>query len=81
MTKKTRRVRRPKKQIESAVGVTPATATRRRRGSRQIIVTEEQLREEYAYVIRDLRHILVLALIMFILLIAANIAWPYLGIG
>ncbi|HSM57546.1 MAG TPA: hypothetical protein VK879_15445 [Candidatus Sulfomarinibacteraceae bacterium] len=34
---------------------------------------EEQLREEYAYVLRDLRHILLLAAAMFILLIVLNL--------
>lgn len=33
----------------------------------------EQLREEYGYVIKDLRHILILAAIMFLLLIVANL--------
>lgn len=35
--------------------------------------TQEQLEEEYAYVIKDLRQILILALIMFALLIALNL--------
>jgi hypothetical protein len=34
---------------------------------------ETNLREEYAYVVRDLRHILILAGVMFALLIAANL--------
>jgi hypothetical protein len=34
---------------------------------------EEQLAEEYAYVIRDLRRVAVLAVIMFALLIALNL--------
>lgn len=33
----------------------------------------DELREEYAYVIKDLRHILLLAAIMFLLLIAVNL--------
>ncbi|MDX1662848.1 MAG: hypothetical protein R3272_03580 [Candidatus Promineifilaceae bacterium] len=34
---------------------------------------EEQLHDEYAYVLQDLRRMFILAAIMFILLIAANI--------
>lgn len=34
---------------------------------------ENQLREEYSYVLKDLRHIFILAAIMFALLIALNI--------
>lgn len=34
---------------------------------------EERLRDEYAYVLRDLRHILILAVIMFVLLIVLNL--------
>ena len=33
----------------------------------------EELREEYAYVIKDLRQILILAVLMFLLLIAVNL--------
>lgn len=35
--------------------------------------TEEQLKQEYAYVLRDLRWVFVLAGIMFALLIALNL--------
>jgi hypothetical protein len=34
---------------------------------------EEEFREEYAYVIRDLRRVFILAVAMFILLIALNL--------
>lgn len=44
----------------------------RSRGTRRIS-TPEELEEEYAYVIRDLRQILLLALVMFALLIALNL--------
>lgn len=43
-----------------------------RRATRRISTTEE-LEEQYAYVIKDLRHILILAAIMFTLLIALNL--------
>ena len=42
------------------------------RGTRRIS-SPEQLEEEYSYVIKDLRHILILALAMFVLLIALNL--------
>lgn len=42
------------------------------RGTRRISTTEE-LEDEYAYVIRDLRQILILAVIMFALLIGLNL--------
>lgn len=46
---------------------------------RQITVTKEQLQEEYSYVSQDLRRILVLAVLLFVLLIGLNIGLPYLG--
>ena len=42
------------------------------RGPRRIS-TAEELEEEYAYVLRDLRHILILAAVMFALLIGLNL--------
>lgn len=44
----------------------------RKRGVRRISSPEE-LEEEYAYVIRDLRQILLLAAVMFALLIVLNL--------
>lgn len=47
-----------------------------RRSSGQMsarITSEEELREEYAYVIQDLRRVFILALAMFLLLIALNL--------
>ena len=46
------------------------------RGTRRISTTEE-LEDEYAYVIRDLRQILILAVIMFALLIGLNLIMYY----
>jgi len=37
------------------------------------ITSEEELREEYAYVIQDLRRVFILAAAMFLLLIALNL--------
>lgn len=51
---------------------------RRRRG-RIRNVSIEELREEYSYVLKDLRRIFVLAGVMFVLLIAANIIYPMLA--
>lgn len=45
---------------------------------RQKKVTIEELQEEYSYVLKDLRRIFVLAGIMFVLLIAANLLFPIL---
>lgn len=42
--------------------------------------TIEQLKEEYAYVTKDLRSVFILAAAMFLLLIAANLVLPLLGI-
>lgn len=68
MAKKVRRVRRSGAQQQAAqsaseqVNETPA-----RRDS------TERFRQEYAYVLKDLRHILLLAVAMFILLIVLNL--------
>ena len=45
------------------------------RGSRgpRRVSSPEELEEEYGYVLRDLRHILILALVMFALLIVLNL--------
>ncbi|MFW5942525.1 MAG: hypothetical protein ACOC9X_02880 [bacterium] len=54
-----------------------ARKPRRRRktgnGGNEYDSVEERLREEYAYVLRDLRHILLLAAAMFVLLIVLNV--------
>ena len=59
MAKKVRRVRR-KRSADSTERQADSPAT-------------EQLREEYAYVLRDLRHVFILAAIMFTLLIVLNL--------
>lgn len=45
---------------------------------RQKQVSIEELQDEYSYVLKDLRRIFVLAGIMFVLLIAANLLYPVL---
>lgn len=57
MAKKVRRVRKASPDRSESAGSPP----------------EDELREEYAYVLKDLRHIFILAAIMFALLIALNI--------
>jgi hypothetical protein len=52
---------------------------RSRRRGRQV-ATEENFREEYAYVINDLKRVLILAGFMFTLLIILNIVLPYFGV-
>lgn len=53
---------------------------RSRRRGRQTAATEEDFREEYAYVINDLKRVLMLAGFMFTLLIILNIVLPLLGV-
>ena len=57
---------------------TVASNPSRRRKNRGRIrqVSIEELQEEYSYVLKDLRRIFVLALIMFALLVVANIVYP-----
>ena len=62
MAKKTRRVRRNRSKIAAS------TAAQKQDGTE-----EEQLEEEYAYVVKDLRRITILAAAMFALLILLNI--------
>lgn len=72
MAKKVRRARRPipssepyYERPEPVAPPVPKSPTRR--------VTEEELRQEYAYVLKDLRWIFVLAAAMFTLLIVLNL--------
>jgi hypothetical protein len=52
----------------------------RRSRNRQTSTTEEDFRNEYAYVINDLKRVLLLAGFMFTLLIVLNIVLPYFGV-
>ncbi len=78
MSKKVRRVKQTvrERRERAAASAVPVTPARRPRGRIRAVPVEE-LREEYAYVIKDLRRIFFLAIAMFTLLIAANIALPY----
>lgn len=76
MAKKVRRVkkkRRTKKQSaatrENIEKTTPAAET----STEPQLSSTEQFRQEYAYVVKDLRRVLILAVIMFALLIALNL--------
>ncbi|MFT5193980.1 MAG: hypothetical protein ACI9EW_001112 [Cellvibrionaceae bacterium] len=62
---------------EKSTSVT-SNSGRRRRG-RIRTVSVEELREEYSYVLKDLRRIFILAVAMFVLLIAANLIYPFLA--
>ena len=56
----------------------PRSTPARRNARRLKKVSVEDLQEEYAYVVKDLRIIFTLAAIMFVLLIVANIVFPLL---
>jgi hypothetical protein len=72
MAKKVRRARRPMPSGEPFYErPEPAAPAASRMPTRR--VTEEELREEYAYVLRDLRWIFILAAAMFTLLIVLNL--------
>ncbi len=79
MAKKRRRVRRgatPANDKQSQVLAGEITAAPRRdptSGVPRSAKTVDDLREEYSYVIRDLRLIFIIAVLMFALLIALNI--------
>lgn len=60
MAKKVRRVRRVSKNQDSGSG-----------GVR--LTTEERFAEEYAYVLKDLRRVFIIAAAMFVLLIGLNL--------
>lgn len=45
--------------------------------SRSRIDSGERFRQEYAYVLKDLRHILILAVVMFALLVLLNLLLKY----
>ena len=77
--RKVRRVRRSQSsqsKTSMPVKATPATS---KRPSRMVEVTEDDLRTEYAYVLKDLRLLLVIAIGLFALLFALNLAFPYIA--
>lgn len=79
MSKKVRRVRR-RREEDGLPKSTPASGKRRpsiRTARKQ--ADDLDLEEEYAYVAKDLRRIFVLAIIMFAVLIGANIAFQFIA--
>jgi hypothetical protein len=66
MAKKVRRVRRSKGE-GSTTESSPALPTR------PVLTPEEEFHSEYAYVLRDLQRVFILAIAMFVLLIALNL--------
>jgi hypothetical protein len=69
------RVRRPApNRSDNPIKSTPATS---KRPSRMVTVTEEDLRTEYAYVLKDLRLLFVIAIALFVLLFVLNLTFPY----
>jgi hypothetical protein len=77
MAKKVRRVRKPGTQTTTVIASSEqSSATPANGKSRQ--EPAERFQQEYAYVLRDLRHILILALLMFALLIFLNLILPFL---
>lgn len=78
-TKRIREEMRKKRfRPDKTAGAGPSAGRLRRRG-RIRNVSIEELREEYSYVLKDLRRIFILAAAMFVLLIAANIVYPLLA--
>jgi hypothetical protein len=65
MAKKVRRVRRSKG--DDSAASSPALPVR------PVLTPEEEFHSEYAYVLRDLRRVFILAIAMFVLLIALNL--------
>lgn len=67
-SKKVRRVRKP-----VAVVKGKSQSGNSKTASKKRLSSAEQFRLEYAYVLRDLRQVLILAAVMFALLIALNL--------
>lgn len=65
MAKKVRRVRKPHTNQESSPS--------KKNGAKKRQNPTEMFRQEYAYVLKDLRQVLILAVLMFALLIALNL--------
>lgn len=80
MAKKVRRTRRRRDENTGIPTSVPASGSRRPsiRAARKK-ADDVNLEEEYAYVVKDLRRIFILAIVMFVLLIGANIAFQFIG--
>ncbi len=73
MAKKTRRARNGKTDSQNGNN----QLTNGQQSSRARLDSGERFRQEYAYVLKDLRHILILAIVMFTLLILLNLLLKY----
>jgi len=78
MAKKVRRVKKKQQKKQTATGQpihenAAPTVLDAEISAGQKLASAEQFHLEYAYVVKDLRRVLVLAAIMFALLIAANL--------
>jgi hypothetical protein len=76
MAKKVRRVKKKRQQIKQTTPVQEDTANTILEAEVSVgkqLSTTEQFHLEYAYVVKDLRRVLILAAIMFALLIAINL--------
>lgn len=86
MAKKTNRTRTRKPVVETpveskATEPTPPVASRAARPAKssRSQTGAERLEDEYAYITGDLRRVLIVAAVMFVLLIALNIIFDILG--
>lgn len=75
MAKKVRRVKKRRKETRKKASTQDLTATvpASESAKEPQLSSTEQFRLEYAYVVKDLRRVLILAAIMFTLLIALNL--------
>ncbi len=75
MAKKVRRVKKSHSasQTNNKVSETAVASANAKTKLKTRVNPAEQFREEYAYVLKDLRQVLILAVIMFALLIALNL--------
>jgi|GEM_PF-4465365 len=72
-SKKVRRVRKARPKVSKPTTTTTVTAAPETAEPARTISTAEQFQSEYAYVLKDLRLVFLLAAIMFLLLIVLNI--------
>jgi uncharacterized membrane protein len=80
--RKVRRVRRSRskqKSRQSSDAPIKSRPAASKRVSRMVEVTEDDLRTEYAYVLKDLRLLLIIAIALFILLFSLNLAFPFVA--
>ncbi len=74
--RRVRRVRRPSRPSNAPVKSIPAAS---KRPSRMVMVTQDELAEEYTYVLDDLRRLFFIAIALFVLLFGLNWAFPFIA--